>query len=78
MALGDSTALKNDKIHDVPLTDSAAVMLSEYIQNYPPELVTLPWVKADGNSVTFTLLLSRGSGLAMHRKMVQRPEAGRD
>jgi integrase len=62
--------LKNDKTHDVPLTDSAAVMLSEYIRNYPPEPVTLPWVKADGEPVTFTLLLSRGSGLAMHRKMV--------
>lgn len=32
--------------------------------------MTLPWVKADGDPVTFTLLLSRGPGLAMHRKPV--------
>jgi integrase len=62
--------VKNDKIHDVPLTDAAAVMLAEYIREYPPEPVTLPWVKVDGDPVTFTLLLSRGPGLAMHRKMV--------
>lgn len=62
--------LKNDKNHDVPLTDAAAVLLSEYIRAYPPERVTLPWVKADGEPVTFTLLLSRGNGLAMHRNMV--------
>ncbi|HLX47820.1 MAG TPA: tyrosine-type recombinase/integrase [Streptosporangiaceae bacterium] len=62
--------LKNDKIHDVPLTDDAAVMLSEYMRNWPPELVTLPWIKANGELVTFRLLLSRGAGLPMHRKMV--------
>jgi integrase len=62
--------IKNDKAHDVPMTDDAAVMLAEYIRDYPPEKVTLPWVKADGELVTFTLLLSRGPGLAMHRKMV--------
>jgi len=62
--------IKNDKAHDVPLTDDDVVMLSEYIRAYPPEKVTLPWVKADGELVTFTLLLSRGPGLAMHRKPV--------
>jgi integrase len=62
--------IKNDKSHDVPLADDAAVLLSEYIRAYPPQKVTLPWVKADGGPVTFTLLLSRGPGLAMHRKMV--------
>jgi integrase len=62
--------LKNNKTHDVPLTDDAVVMLSEYIRAYPPEAVTLPWVKTDGDPVTFTLLLSRAPGMAMHRKMV--------
>ncbi len=62
--------LKNDKTHDVPLTDAAVVMLSEYIRAWPPERVTLPWAKADGDRATFTLLLSRGPGLAMHRKPV--------
>ena len=45
-------------------------MLSEYVREYPPVKVTLPWMEADGAAVTFTLLLSRGPGLAMHRKMV--------
>jgi len=62
--------LKNDKIHDVPLTDAAVMMLSEYIRAWPPERVTLPWVKAGGDPVTRTLLLSRGRGMAMHRKLV--------
>jgi integrase len=62
--------IKNDKVHDVPLTDAAAVMLSEYVREYPPQAVTLPWVKADGEAKTFTLLLSRAPGLAMHRQVV--------
>jgi integrase len=62
--------IKNDQLHDVPLTDAAAVMLAEYLREYPPEPVTLPWVKVGGDLVTFTLLLSRGPGLAMHRKTV--------
>ncbi len=52
------------------MTDDAAVMLSEDIRTYAPEKVTLPWVKSDGELVTFRLLLSRGPGLAMPRKMV--------
>jgi integrase len=52
------------------MTDDASVMLSEYIRIYAPEKVTLPWARADGELVTFRLLLSRGPGLAMHRKMV--------
>jgi len=45
-------------------------MLAEYISRWPPEPVTLPWKKADGEPATFTLLLSRWPGLAMHRKPV--------
>ena len=62
--------VKNDKVHDVPLTDAAVVMLAEYIRAYPPERVTLPWAAADGEPVTCTLLLSRAPGLPMHRKPV--------
>lgn len=61
--------LKNDKIHSVPMADDTAVLLSEYIRTYPPEKVTLPWIKADGDPATFKLLLSRGPGLPMHRKL---------
>jgi hypothetical protein len=62
--------IKNDRAHDIPMTYDAAVMLAEYIREYPPEKVTLPWVKADGEKATFTLLLSRGPGQAMHRNPV--------
>ena len=62
--------LKNDKVHDVPLTEDAVVMLSEYMRVWPPELVTLPWIMASGELATFRLLLSRGAGLPMHRKLV--------
>ena len=62
--------IKNDKAHDVPLTDDDVVMLSEYIRAYPPEKVTLPWVKADGEERTHLLLLSRGPGRPMHHKPV--------
>jgi integrase len=62
--------LKNDKAHDVPLTDDAVVMLSEYIRAYPPERVTLPWKSAGGEPRTHALLLSRGPGLPMHHKRV--------
>jgi integrase len=61
--------LKTDKFHDVPLTDDVALMLSGYIREFPPEEVTLPWTGADGKPVTFRLLLSRGPGLPMHRKI---------
>jgi integrase len=64
--------IKNDKAHDVPLTDDDVVMLSEYIKAYPPQKVTLPWVKADGEPRTHVLLLSRAAGRPMHHKHVNR------
>jgi integrase len=64
--------LKNDKVHDVPLTNDTVVMLSEYMREYPPQKVTLPWVKADGEPRAHMLLLSRGPGLPMHHRSVDR------
>ena len=64
--------VKNDRVHDVPLTDEEVVMLSEYIRAYPPERVTLPWKSADGEPQTHVLLLSRGPGLPMHHKVANR------
>lgn len=61
--------LKNDKIHSVPMSDEAAVMLAEYIRAYPPQDVTLPWIRANGEPATFRLLLSRSPGRPMHRKI---------
>lgn len=61
--------LKNDKIHDVPMSQDISLLLAEYIQVYPKQKIALPWIKADAEPVTFNLLLSRGPGLPMHRKM---------
>jgi integrase len=60
--------IKNDKAHDIPLTDDDVVMLSEYIRAYPPEKVTLPWAKRDGEQRTHVLLLSRRPGRPMYHK----------
>lgn len=62
--------VKNGKAHDVPLTGDAALMLSQYVTRFPPRKVTLPWVSADGDPVTYTLLLTRAAGKAMHRELV--------
>lgn len=61
--------LKNGTPHEVPLSDSLAVALSEHIKTFPPVAVTLPWKSADGDPVAFKLLLTRPNGLAMHPKM---------
>jgi integrase len=64
--------IKNDKTHDVPITESLCALLARYMQVFPPVKVTLPWKEADGKNPefkTFTLLLSRPGGTAMHRKM---------
>lgn len=57
--------LKNDKFHDVPMTDDTAVLLSEYIRAWPPERVSLPWAKRDGDPATFRLLLRGKPGQPM-------------
>jgi hypothetical protein len=47
--------LKNDKVHDVPLTDDAVVMLLQYIRTWLREMITLPWIKASCELATFRL-----------------------
>jgi len=64
--------VKNDKSHDVPLSESLAPVLAEHIRKYPPADVTLPWHELEnqrrhGEPVTCRLLLTRPRGLVMHR-----------
>lgn len=59
--------VKNSKPHDVPLAASVAPLLAEYIRQYPPAAVTLPWLVPDGEPVTHRLILTRRGELAMHR-----------
>lgn len=59
--------VKNRKPHEVPLSGSLAPILAEHIRLYPPVAVTLPWQVPDGDPVTFTLLVTRPDGSALHR-----------
>ncbi|HUZ37799.1 MAG TPA: tyrosine-type recombinase/integrase [Streptosporangiaceae bacterium] len=59
--------VKNGKAHDVPLAESLAPVLAEHIRLYPPATVTLPWQVPDGEPITFTLIVTRPGGVAMHR-----------
>jgi hypothetical protein len=54
--------VKNDKAHDVPLSDSLSPMLAEHVRRYPPVSVTLPWKVPDGDPVTHSLILSQPDG----------------
>ena len=60
-------AVKNGKAHDVPLAESLAPILAEHIRLHPPAAVTLPWQVPHGRPVSFTLLVTRPDGRAMHR-----------
>jgi hypothetical protein len=56
----------------VRITELLCTLLARHMQVFPPVKVTLPWKEADGKNPefkTFTLLLSRPGGKAMHRKM---------
>lgn len=57
--------VKNDKQHDVPLSEALAPWLADHIRRYPPREVTLPWKAPDGDPKTFTLLVTRPDGRAM-------------
>lgn len=64
--------IKNDNIHEVPLTDFLAVILSEHIKNYRPVEVTLPWDTVDGKPVTHKLLVTRADGRAINATIFTR------
>jgi integrase len=57
--------VKNDKVHDVPLSEALAPLLAEHIRQYPPRHVTLPWQTPEGDPVTFKLIVTRPDGRAM-------------
>jgi integrase len=65
--------VKNDKSHDVPLSESLAPVLAEHIRQYPPVTVTLPWKVPGGKPATFTLIFTRPGGVAMNSTFVITP-----
>jgi len=57
--------VKNNKAHDVPLSEALTPLLAEHLRQYPPRSVTLPWRTPDGEPITFTLIITRPDGRAM-------------
>ncbi|MGB8942557.1 MAG: site-specific integrase [Streptomyces sp.] len=53
---------KREKERDVPLPDQIAAALKAHIEEYPPVLVTLPWLRPDGPRVTKPLLFTGPAG----------------
>ncbi|MEU3735987.1 site-specific integrase [Streptomyces sp. NPDC032198] len=53
---------KREKERDVPLPDRVASALKVHIEEYPPVLVTLPWLRPDGPRVTKPLLFTGPAG----------------
>jgi hypothetical protein len=62
--------IKNDKVHEVPVTGWLCSLIARYMQLFPPVAVTLP-LEEDGElkdkTATHTLLLTRPGELAMQR-----------
>jgi integrase len=65
--------IKNDKVHQVPVTGWLCNLIARYMQLFPPVAVTLS-LEEDGElkdkTATHTLLLTRPGELAMHREGV--------
>ncbi len=59
------SSIKNDKIHEAPMSATLGILLSEHIREFPPVNVTLPWETPDGEPVTRKLIVTRPGGLAM-------------
>ena len=63
---------KGRKVRDVPLPSSVAMILSAYIQTFPPRPVTLPWETGDGRPVSARLLVTSREGGALNRNYLNK------
>ncbi|WP_432020116.1 tyrosine-type recombinase/integrase [Streptomyces sp. 1222.5] len=53
---------KGGKLRDVPLPDPVAEALKEHIKRFPPVVIKLPWMRANGQPVTRRLIFSGPNG----------------
>lgn len=58
---------KGGKERDVPLPESVLRDLDDYMKNFPPVEVTLPWKEADGEPETVSLILVNQYGKPVRR-----------
>ncbi|MFD9703974.1 tyrosine-type recombinase/integrase [Lentzea sp. NPDC059081] len=59
---------KSKKERSVPAGDGVLDELDDYMEEYPPVAVTLPWEKPDGKLVTVRLLMTTPDGSACRRQ----------
>ena len=58
---------KGDKERTVPLPDSVALTIKDYLKTYPARKVTLPWGDIDGPEVTTELVVTSRESKAANR-----------
>ncbi len=60
---------KGNRLRTVPMADQLAAAFKAHMKEYPPVLVTLPWIEPDGEPRTYRLLFTDEQGRAYHRSV---------
>ncbi|XVV14428.1 tyrosine-type recombinase/integrase [Actinoplanes sp. CA-131856] len=58
---------KRGKLRDVPLAPAVADAFRTHVKQFPPRLVTLPWLRPDGALVTKRLMFTTADGRPVRR-----------
>jgi integrase len=61
---------KHDRERKVPLPESVAAAVEEYLSLFPAREVTLPWEEVDGDPVTLRLILISRESKALNRNYI--------
>lgn len=60
---------KGNRLRTVPMADQLAAAFKAHMKEYPPVLVTLPWIEPDGEPRTYRLLFTDEQGRAYHHSV---------
>jgi integrase len=63
---------KGRKTRDVPLPETVALELTAYLQDYPAQLVSLPWQRVDGAPRSSRLVVTSREHQALNRNYINR------
>ncbi|GAA5046059.1 integrase [Thermocatellispora tengchongensis] len=61
---------KHDRERTVPLPESVAAAVEEYLSLFPAREVTLPWEEVDGDPVTLPLIITSRESRALNRNYI--------
>jgi integrase len=61
---------KHDRERTIPLPDSVAEALREYLDQFPAREVTLPWEEVDGDAHTLRLVITSREAKALNRNYI--------